>query len=313
MGYTADRTSGDPRFDLPTNARSAFRAFQTSLTLLHDIRLILPSGLYFLLQIGVMTCYLLCIHSPLNRFWAALWPGLTGERLSHFPEHLILMQAVLGRFDILSDILVHVIFQGAIILLVAAAFRENPVSVGGSFKHSLKRYPHLVITSLLASCCIFAVITLTRALSASFEGAAGKGIIALGILLGLVMQALFLYALPFILLRGSSFSQAIGKSFILAWSSFLKTLLLVGLPFVLTIPTMLLNYKAEIISLRLSPEFMIHIHVIGEIMRLISTYLITAGATIAFIRQKKTGRPLAGGKIIRNPASQGRTMDEIDN
>jgi len=108
---------------------------------------------------------------------------------------------------------------------------------------------------------------------------AGSGIIA-----GLIIQALFLYAVPFALLSDKKFAAAVGESMRMVWRSPAESFLLVLFPFILTLPMMFLSFKAEMIALRLSPDIMIHIYLASEVMKIISSFLITAGATILFIR-----------------------------
>jgi hypothetical protein len=48
---------------------------------------------------------------------------------------------------------------------------------------------------------------------------------------------------------------------------------------------MLLELNLELIAFRISPDFIIHILVIEEVMHLIASYLIVGGAALVFMRK----------------------------
>ncbi|MCK4237107.1 MAG: hypothetical protein KAX38_08290 [Candidatus Krumholzibacteria bacterium] len=272
------------RFDLTSSGQSVLRAFSSALSLLQNGKLAVPLIIYFILRLAILKLYLSGIAEPWSSFWALFMRGLTSDQLSRCPAHLVLMPAILGRFDMVLGVFVQVIFDGATILLVASAFRKTLPSLKAGFSGAVKKYPHLVGVMLLASLGILIGTNLPGIIAGHLSWSSRFGITAAAALLGLVVQALFVYALPLVLLDRHRTIRGVGESFKIALHSIIKTFLLVALPFILTLPTMLLESKAEMIALRLSPDFMIYIHVAGEIMQVISTYLVMGGATIIFLR-----------------------------
>lgn len=271
--------------------RNVLRIFATALSLLHNGRLAIPLLLYFVLRIAVIILYLSSVNEPLSSFWALFVSGFSGEDVSHYPTHVVLMPTILSRLDIVLDIFASVIFQGATIILVAAAFRKRRTSLGEAFAGAARGYLHMVAVMLVVSVALFLCMNALRLLNTTLSGAAYYGLYALVLLLGLCIQALFLYAIPFILLEGRTAPGAIASSVRTATRSAVMTFLIVAVPFIFTIPTLLLELKAEIIAYRISPDFLLINQIAGEIIYLIATYAIIGGATITLISrpQQNTG------------------------
>ena len=101
-------------------------------------------------------------------------------------------------------------------------------------------------------------------------------------LVGLVLETFFLYAIPFILIERRTALAAIRRSFAFAGRHFIESFLLVLVPFLLTVPTLLLSVNPRTIALQISPEFLVQVQVAGEVMQFIATYLLMGGLTIYF-------------------------------
>ncbi len=271
------------------SARSMLRAFMTSLILLRDPRLIVPALISFVLQIAAMPLYIYSPGEPWLPLWALLAGGHAGTALGHYPQHLLLMPHVLGRFDIIMDIFVHSIFQGATVLMVASAFRKEDFGLGPSLFSPFRRYAHLLGVAAISSASVFAVINISEEAATSLQGTASTAVSFAGVAAGLVIQALFLYAVPLIMLDRKSFGGMLAEDLRLFARAPLLSFFIVAVPFILTLPTMLLSIKADVIAIRLEPSFMIHIQAASSFMEMISTYLISAGAAIIYIRRKDAG------------------------
>jgi hypothetical protein len=262
---------------------SALNAFQKALTLLADFRVAVPYLIYFLVQIAVMLVYIHNKSETATSLWAILLGGIPRDVISHYPEHLILMLPVLNRFDMILDIVLRIVFHGATVCLVAAAISGSGVSVAKSFAASGRRYFHLLLISIVSSAAVYISIYVTTSISSGQPGPAGLLIKGSGIGAALVIQLFFLYTTPFIVIGGRSAVRAVKEGFMLSGRSFGRSLAIVTVPFILTIPATFLSMKADIIALQLSPDLMIHIHVASKVMELISTYLLTAAAAVVFL------------------------------
>ncbi|MBU8920320.1 MAG: hypothetical protein KOO63_00520 [Bacteroidales bacterium] len=273
------------RFNFSVGLRTASRAFFTSVTLLQNFKVILPVLLYLLLQILLVAAYVNSLAEPWTTFWAAFAQGISSEALGHFPGHLILMQPILGRVEIFLDSFVHIIFQAATVSLIASAFRKKGASIGASFRLAGSRYFRLVGISVISSVAVFAAINIARSLSSGFDGLTRIAISGSGVVVALLIQVLFLYAITLIIYKDQPFWKVIPGSVRFALRFPIPSLLIVLIPFIVTMPTTFLSLKSEMIALQLAPDFMIHSRIASLVMESIATYLITAGAVIFYIHR----------------------------
>ena len=109
---------------------------------------------------------------------------------------------------------------------------------------------------------------------------ANWGAIALA---GLIIQAVFLFTGPSVLLSGRGVFGAIRESFVLAWGDFMQTIIIVAVPFALALPATLLELKSDTLAMRLSPDILTHVQIFGELLGFFSCLILVGGLTIAFI------------------------------
>ena len=261
-------------------------AIYDALLLVRGIKIALPLLLYFLFEIVVILLYARSGPGALDGFWGLFLPGRGSAAVRHYPYRLLMLPVILGRLDIALDILLYSIAQGTTVLLVASALRDRPLSLTGSLGRTMKRYWHIAGVMLVATAALFCAAYLPS-VPALFGWTARNRYIATGggIALGILAQAFFLYAVPFVLLNGKPFLGAVGGSFRLARRRYPLSLTLAAVPFIITLPTFLLGFKAQFISLRTFPELIMHIQILGEIMKLISGYVLIGGVTVAFIKE----------------------------
>ncbi len=279
------------RFNLAHGLKRAFKAFYMSTHMLQNIKVAIPSVLFLALQLGVLALYLASLDGPMTSFWAIFIKGISPADFGHFPGHIIFMQPVLERFGILLDIIVNIIFQGATVFLVSAAWSGNTLSIFDGFRTSFKNYLRLLLVALAVSTAIFLSLKLARNISGNLQGIPGIAVYTSGILAALLFQALFLFSIPIIILRGSGCMKAIAGSFRVMWEFASTTFLLVLIPFILTLPTTFISLKAELIIAQLSPDFIVYNNVIASTMEMAATYLMISGATIIYLQKigKKRG------------------------
>ena len=266
--------------------RAGFSAINKALQLVRSIKIVFPLLLYFVFKLIVIILYARGGPGILDSFWAFFLSGLDAGGVGHYPQRFLLFPLLMGRLDIALDILLHVVAQGTTVLLIASAIGGKPLGLTGSFGRTMKRYWHLAGVMLVATVLILAAAKLPAVPSHLGWIARNRHFVAGGgIILGIVVQAFFLYAVPFVLLNGESFFKAIDKSFRFARRRYLLALTLAAVPFVVTVPTFLLGFKAQAISLRLFPELLMHIQILGEIMKMISAYILVGGVTVIHIEE----------------------------
>jgi hypothetical protein len=265
---------------------SILKIFISALSALRNPVVALPSVIYFCFHIAIMVVYLRLQNDIIHSFWTILVRGADPEIFNHYPQHIILMQTVLERFDIFLDIFVHIIIQGWLVVLVATSLSRRNPSAAESFSITIKRYGHLLAVSIISSGAVFLIMNISEVITSSLFPS-GRLISAAGsVLLALAVQGALVYAAPFILLEKENLFSSIRKSFSLARRALLLTSLLIVIPFILTLPSVLLDIKAEMISFRLSPDFIIYNHTMGELLQTIATFLMTSGSVVILMMDR---------------------------
>ncbi len=281
--------SGADSGGLGAGIRAGLSAAYRALMLVRGIKILIPLLLYFVFQLFVIILYAKGGPGVLDVFWKLFLPGGDAAAVGRYPQRLLLLPVLMGRINILFDILLHVVAQGITVLLVASAMEGARLHLARSFGRTMGRYWRLVGVMLIATVVILAA-TYLPALPMVLGWTARNLYVATGggILIGILAQVFFLYAVPFVLLEGEPFGAAVGKSIRFARRRYLPSLTLAVVSFAVTLPTFLLGFKAQFISLRIFPELIMHIQILGEIMKLISTYILVGGVTVIFIKETST-------------------------
>lgn len=270
--------------------RDGLSAAYKSLLIIRSIKIVIPLLLYFLFELLVIIIYTRVGPGSLDYFWTLFLPGRSANVIGHYPQRLLLLPEILGGLDIVLDILVYVVAQGATIVLIAAALSGRPLDLGNSFAATMKRYWRLIGVMFVATLIILFATYLPR-LPSNFGWTTHNRYIATisSVLLGILVQAFFLYAVPFVIIGGESIFGAIAKSIRFARRRYLLSLTLAAVPFIIMLPTFLLGFKAQILSLRIYPELITHIQILGEIMNVVATYILVGGVTVIFTEEAFTG------------------------
>jgi hypothetical protein len=263
---------------------SVFRAYMEALSVLNRFKIWVPLCLYVVFKIGIVLFYLATAHGSVSGFWGLFVFGEARDAIRHYPVDLLLMPVVLNRLSMVFDVFVHVIFQGATILMFADALKKREPALGPAFRETRARYGRLVGVSAVFSVVLYGVVILPNYVAGlTTLGIPQTAVTGVTIFLGLVVQALLIFATPFVLFSSRSIAQAIRDSVVVSSRSFASALLLVGLPFLLTLPGLFIETKSQALVSRLSPDILIHLQISSELVQWITTFLLLGGMTAVFV------------------------------
>lgn len=272
---------------MTTKRSTAISAFYEAFALMRRPVLWVPLLLWLAFKVGLIFLYRATFLGPVGDLWALMIPAGARASLSHYPWDLIYMPLVLNRMTTVLDVFATVIFQGATIVLFAGVFRKAPVSLGEAFRHVLRRYRPVVGVTILSALALFVVLQIPtlarRLLNTSLPS---KPVFLVDTVAGIVVQALFLYTLPLVLLTGYSIRAAVAASLRWARHSFPQTLLLVFVPFLLTVPTLLLGLRSNALIAQLSPEILIHLEIASEVSTMAASVVMAGALTTWFVRRR---------------------------
>ena len=263
--------------------RPIWESFIRVLSYLHRFELWVPLLLYLALKLIILALYVGTTGGPLVSMWQLLVEDGFHEALVHYPTHLLLTPVVLGRLDYFLDIFIHTYLQGVTILLFAAAIQGQSLAYASAFKQAARRYLPLIILTIIVAIVIYAGLSVPghlfpKGANRLFRLAGWGG----ATFVSLVIEALFLFAGPVILIEGKPVLTAIRRSFRMARQDFTNTMVLVVVPFALTVPAVYLGFKNQVLALRLSPEILPQIQIFSELSGFLSTLILIGGLTVVF-------------------------------
>lgn|GEM_PF-5342836 len=246
---------------------------------------VLPFVAFAAVQIGMIL--LLAEFTAPGIHWISvpLVRVLGGEHALHYPMHLV---ALPGMYEPLYLALLAVVG----IPLYAAGVRQAAVTFQGRDTRSSLRPSWIALVTVGVVYVVAAVAgpTLSAVLAGhTGEGAASAGIRAMGVVLGIVGQALFVYSPVAIALSAQSATGALRQS--LRWFSTYPgpTLILLAVVALINLPGTLLLEHADRIVLKFSPELVIYIMLAGVVVEAISAFVLFTSIAGLAVGRKQVG------------------------
>jgi hypothetical protein len=110
----------------------------------------------------------------------------------------------------------------------------------------------------------------------------------LNFILAVLIQSVFVYAIPILIIDKENLIKSIVKSFNICRRFFLRTLILVGLPLLIYIPIIVLDYNTAFLINKLFPEFILIVLFSSIIVNsLIIDPIITVSTTVFYLLLKE--------------------------
>lgn len=216
---------------------------------------------------------------PIKVFW--------GERFLHYPFNLLLVPRLFDLAHIVSTALIGVLMTGAVVRMLKESYAGIKPNLGLSLSKSLRVYLKLLVIWLV----MFGLVSVVfKALPAIFhfkQRAASLIVFGAGFLISILIQAIFIYAIPAVIIEEKKIWPAIKRSLSFCQSAFLPTLILVGLPTLMYIPMLILKGKLPFLMSRVFPEMVLIFIGLGIVISVIMDCLITSSTTMLFLSKKE--------------------------
>jgi hypothetical protein len=265
---------------------AVLRGYLETLSVLNRFKIWVPLIVYSVFKIVIVFFYLGTASGVLSSFWDFFLFGESTVSVRHYPMDHLLMPIVMNRLSLVLDVLVHVVFQSATMFMFAEVFAGRTPLLRPAFRETWARYPRLLGVSLIFSVVLFGAVLLPGYV-ASIVSTSVPGIAITGasIVLGLIVQALLIFATPFVLFSPRSVVRAVRDGVAVSGRSFAGSLLLVTLPF------LYIESKTLSIVRRLSPDILVHVQISAELVHWISTFLLLGALTSVFVRRVQSSEP----------------------
>lgn len=242
-----------------------------------------PFLLYALLQSATIFVLTQFYQPWLSPVLVPILRALGGEGVLHYPVLYLALPVVFSRLSLVLDLVFGAWLFGAAFLFCWQSDRPTEPENSGMRpataawgKLMLARLPESVVLALL-------IIVLPSILFGSDMpgGWASRGIRYGSIVVGSMIEALFIYAPLAILVEGRGVVRAIGRSFELTARIPVATFFAVLIPNLIQVPLSYAMNRSETIVARLSPEVVAWVIVFSVLAYSVATfYIVGAGARL---------------------------------
>ncbi len=247
---------------------------------------LLPLVLYGAVQVCLLLLVAGFAYRPLTSFVAPALRWRLGEAALHYPNNFFALRTVLGQTDPFLAVFLGALTTGAAVLLFAAHYGGDRGRFRAAWAASARRYwaivavvAIVVVASQLLNAIPFSVF------GELAEENASRFRLVRALTIGVVMavQALLVYAVPFILIGGAGLGRAIGRSASLAATTPVTTYLIVAVPAALELIPAWLSKKSATIAYTFAPEFLLVIMIIWVVTIALVNYATFGAATRFFM------------------------------
>lgn len=247
----------------------------------------LPFVIVGLFDTLVLVLLYLAPRPPLSALLAPPIRAFWGERFLHYPFNLFLIPRLFDYCHIISTAFMGVLMTGAAIGMLKQAKEGTKPNILFNLIKSLRMYLRLLVIWLVMFGLVSAVFKGLPAIFHFKQGVAFQMVIYAAFFISILIEAIFIYAMPAVIIEEKKAGAAIKRSISFSKSAFLPTLILVGLPTLIYIPMIILRGKLPVLMSKVFPEAVLIFLGIGIVISVIIDCLVTSSAAILFLNKKE--------------------------
>ena len=225
-----------------------------------------------------------------------------GERFLHYPAYFLLLPKLSSLARMTLSVIFGSLLTGLAIILVLDIYLKKQIKLNYSFKLALKKYAALFLIYLLVTVLFYYAVKIctsvilkyfmaghTKFLFLSAKLWLGPLLICANFIIAALIQSLFIYALPILIIDKGKLLGSIWKSMVMFKKLFVPTIILVALPMLIYVPVILLNSNSGFLMNKLFPEFMLIVTFAGIVLSsLVIDPLVTISTTFLYLINKES-------------------------
>jgi len=250
-----------------------------------------------LLQILTLFFLFLAPRPPVSVVLAPIVRAFWGETYLHYPFNFILLPKLYNYVEITLSIIIGAVMTGMTVDLVRQAKKGILPGLRAGLKNSFRRYLSLIGVWIVTFILVSVVFRMPQFIMSKYHIGASSGLfsqwnvsrllLVVSVLVGLMIEALFVYAIPSIMLEQKRTWKAIIRSFSLAKSNFLATFIVVSVPMIFVISMSFVKRKIPMLMDKMFPEITLWIMITGIIISMLANCWITTAVTTMLIKEKQ--------------------------
>lgn len=231
---------------------------------------------------------------PIRTFW--------GENFLHYPTFFILLPKLASHVKTILSCLIGGITSAMAVMLVQNIYLKQKLDIKKSFLTNIKKYIYFFIIIFIVTALFYGITNSVGSLLAKYfiKGQHAKLLFIksniwlgpimtiFGLITALGIQALFIYAFPFIVIENKKLFPAIWQGILLLKKFFLKNLILIGIPMLLFIPIIMIQTNTIFLISKTFPEITFFVGIISIIVNsLIIDSITTISTTYLFLKNRE--------------------------
>ena len=260
-----------------------------------------PFLIFVLIELIALIFLFLIPRAPLRSALGPIVTTLWSETFLHYPSNFLLLPKLASLSRMVLTVLFGSLLTGAAVNMYYLWFQKKTIKPRAALKTVLKRYVHLFIAVLLFTLIFYFTSKFTKIILVRYfmAGHAKLLFIPFGIWLGpilsginfilaILLQCLFVYVIPLIVIEKLNALKSILRSVLLFKRLFLTTIIIVTLAMVLYLPTVILIYNSAFLLNKFFPEIILWVLFFSAILSsLVIDPLITLSATQLYLANKE--------------------------
>ncbi|MBP7216519.1 MAG: hypothetical protein KBA46_04455 [Candidatus Omnitrophica bacterium] len=257
--------------------------------------LLAPFVLGAFFQISALVVLYLIPRAPLKTVLGPPIRTLWGEKFLHYPANFILLPKLSAYANVVLSIIIGSFLTAVAVLMAQAVYQKKQIKLKPITKTALRSYIQVFFVVFLFNLVFFLLQKLLSSglLSYFLQGHRtflflgptvwlGPLWIGINFVLALCIQAVFMYAIPFLLIGKKPLLQAIIHSCLFTKRYLLQTLLLIGIPLLLFLPFQILISNTAFLINKLFPEFIFLLSLAAIVFSALVVDAFTSLATAFF-------------------------------
>jgi hypothetical protein len=255
-------------------------------------KLFIPYICFVLVELAVLFLLYVAPRHPFNVVLAPPIKAFFGEPFLHYPTNFLLLPKLSSLSRNFLSCILGALMTGFAVLMVSDAYNHKTVRPAASLKTAFKKYISLFTVVLIITGLFFGLLKLVETGFASLlflksKVWLGPAMIGINILVVLLVQGLFAYAIPLLMLENNKLFQAMARSVGIFFKLFIPTAVLIGLPLLTYIPIIVLQYNTPLLISKVFPEAVLYVCVIAAILNsFVIDLLITLSTTVLFLQNR---------------------------
>lgn len=235
---------------------------------------------------------------PIKAFFTT--KAYSGARFLHYPDNFLILPQLFYYGQVLTMITVGVVMFGMAMGMVYQANTEGEtVKIFGNLNRSVRRYLALagiwiitfILSLLILRLPVFLIVKFMQ--PTPFAKILFVSLPYLGIFIAFLLEALFIYAYPAIIIERRKFFGAIKRSFSMSKKIFLTTVILIATPRILEIFVILARQKLKGLMNLTFPEITVGVLAGAIVVAFITDSLVFLTTANLFVLAKETEKEVA--------------------